>query len=616
MAYKNKTIHFKFLKPINILLIVITSFAVLITGAIALIFLVQNRFSEIDNSILVNILINAFAIVLPIVLFILCIISSIDFTGELAKKNIYVNNLSRFELLSKINILCLEKTNVITDGSLEIKKVVPLHVGATEQYLGQWVSNLLRATNNEGPIFETLKQKYGFELSAGIVSALSYNENIKYSGATFKGGKTIVLGDPQFVPIKNRIGIIKRCEEYINNGCKVLVVGEGKEQISEAGYPSELDAIALIVLKDHIRDDAFETFKWFKDNGTSIKVVSSDNPLSVSVLAAEAGIENANRYISLEGMNNEEIMRIINEYTVFGNANKEQKEFLISAYKLDKQVTAMIGNDDNDISAMKKANFSIAVNNSNDEVKKAADLVLANNSLKSLPETIDESDLYINNLSKVVSLSIAKSLFVIVALVAYVFISLSSKDTFIALPFMFNHFILWDLLINGVASFFLLNKKNREKMQDTFINNVFKKALPILLLQLFGVATVFILFMMQEDQLINLGIDSIEAVIAMNVIIITAFSGVALYDICAPLNKYRKIVVISTLSFAALALFIGGLVTYLSKKTGLILQIPFLAMSGPTYLATAIVIVVLASIYLFISQIIRILKGDVIEDED
>ena len=616
MAYKNKTIHFKFLKPINILLIVITSFAVLIAGAIALIFLVQNRFNEVDNSILVDILINAFAIVLPIVLFILCIISSIDFTGELAKKNIYVNNLSRFELLSKINILCLEKTNVITDGSLEIKKVVPLHVGASEQYLGQWVSNLLRATNNKGPIFETLKQKYGFELSAGIVSALSYNENIKYSAATFKGGKTIVLGDPQFVPIKNRIGILKRCEEYINNGCKVLVVGEGKEQISEAGYPSELDAIALIVLKDHIRDDAFETFKWFKDNGTSIKVVSSDNPLSVSVLAAEAGIENANRYISLEGMNNEEIMRIINEYTVFGNANKEQKEFLISAYKLDKQVTAMISNDDNDINAMKKANFSIAVNNSNDEVKKAADLVLANNSLKSLAETIDESDLYINNLSKVVSLSIAKSLFVIVALVAYVFISLSSKDTFIALPFMFNHFILWDLLINGVASFFLLNKKNREKMQDTFINNVFKKALPILLLQLFGVATVFILFMMQEDQLINLGIDSIEAVVAMNIIIITAFSGVALYDICAPLNKYRKIVVISTLSFAALALFIGGLVTYLSKKTGLILQIPFLAMSGPTYLATAIVIVVLASIYLFISQIIRILKGDVIEDED
>ena len=616
MAYKNKTIHFKFLKPINILLIVITSFAVLIAGAIALIFLVQNRFNEVDNSILVDILINAFAIVLPIVFFFLCIISSIDFTGELAKKNIYVNNLSRFELLSKINILCLEKTNVITDGSLEIKKVVPLHVGASEQYLGQWVSNLLRATNNEGSVFETLKQKYGFELSAGIVSALSYNENIKYSGATFKGGKTIVLGDPQFVPIKNRIGILKRCEEYINNGCKVLVVGEGREQISEVGYPSELDAIALIVLKDHIRDDAFETFKWFKENGTSIKVVSSDNPLSVSVLAAEAGIENANRYISLEGMNNEEIMRIINEYTVFGNANKEQKEFLISAYKLDKQVTAMIGNDDNDINTMKKANFSIAVNNSNDEVKKAADLVLANNSLKSLPETIDESDLYINNLSKVVSLSIAKSLFVIVALVAYVFISLSSKDTFIALPFMFNHFILWDLLINGVACFFLLSKKNREKMQDTFINNVFKKALPILLLQLFGVATVFILFMMQEDQLINLGIDSIEAVVAMNVIIITAFSGVALYDICAPLNKYRKIVVISTLSFAALALFIGGLVTYLSKKTGLILQIPFLAMSGPTYLATAIVIVVLASIYLFISQIIRILKGDVIEDED
>ena len=418
------------------------------------------------------------------------------------------------------------------------------------------------------------------------------------------------------MPIKNRIGILKRCEEYINNGCKVLVVGEGREQISEVGYPSELDVIALIVLKDHIRDDAFETFKWFKKNGTSIKVVSSDNPLSVSVLAAEAGIENANRYISLEGMDNEEIMRIINEYTVFGNANKEQKEFLLNAYKLDKQITAMIGNDDNDINAMKKANFSIAVNNSNDEVKKAADLVLANNSLKSLAETIDESDLYINNLSKVVSLSIAKSLFVIVALVAYVFISLSSKDTFIALPFMFNHFILWDLLINGVASFFLLSKKNREKMQDSFINNVFKKALPILLLQLFGVATVFILFMMQEDQLINLGIDSVEAVVAMNVIIITAFSGVALYDICAPLNKYRKIVVISTLSFVALALFIGGLVTYLSKKTGLILQIPFLAMSGPTYLATAIVIVVLASIYLFISQIIRILKGDVIEDED
>ena len=304
MDNKNKKLHFTFLKPFNILLLVTGAIGLLLVATIIILLAVQNSLS---NGI--ELIIEAAIILLPIALFILGIVASYLFSKSLSDNNISLNKLTRAESLLKIDVLCLEKTGVITDGELEIKKVIPLSTVATEQYLAQWISNYLRAIDDNSHISNALKQRYDFELSAGVAETLPFDEKLGYSGVSFKGGKTIVVGDPQYVNIKNKIGIAKRCEEYINNGYQLLAICEGKELVNEDGYSGELEAIALIILKDHLRNGTFDTFKWFKNNGTTVKVISSDDALATSVVATESGVGGADKYISLEAMGAEEIRR-------------------------------------------------------------------------------------------------------------------------------------------------------------------------------------------------------------------------------------------------------------------------------------------------------------------
>ena len=328
MNNKNKTFHFFFLKPLNILLLVIGVVGLLLLVSIIVLLISQNSLSNIG----IELIIEAAIILLPIILYILIVLISYLFSKGLLKNNISINKLSRVESLLKIDVLCLEKTGVITDDQLEIKKIIPLSTSATEQYLAQWISNYLRAINDNSPISNALKKKYDFELSAGVIDVLPFNEKIGYSGVSFKGGKTIIIGDPQYLNIKNKIGIIKRCEEHIKKGYLLLAICEGKELITEDCYSGELDATALIVLKEHLREGTFETFKWFKNNEIPVKVISSDDAFATSVIATEAGIEGADKYISLEAMGVEEIRKAANEYTVFGRANGGQKQVLIEIF--------------------------------------------------------------------------------------------------------------------------------------------------------------------------------------------------------------------------------------------------------------------------------------------
>ena len=599
---KNKLLHFRFLKSINVVIIVSFVVSLLLTGIVTLIFNAQNKLDS--NAIIV--IINVFLVSLPLVLFVLCIVVSAIFGASLSKKNIGVNKLSHLESLLNIDVLCLEKESAIVDGSLVIKKVIPLKTVATEQYINQWLSNMLRATNDSGTIFDTLNKQFDLELTAGISSVLRYSDEIKYSGASFKGGKTIVLGGPEFVPIKNKIGILKRCEEDINKGCRVLVLAEGKEPISDDGYPGELEAIALIVLKDHVREGAFETFKWFKDNGTDIKVISSDNALATSVNAAEAGIDNADKYTSLQGIEIEIIKDLVSQYTVFGDASSIQKEAIISALKKNQQVM-MIGGSDNSVSAMKASDFAVAMKNSNIDVQKTADIVLNSASLEPLPLAINSSKSFMSNLEKILSLSLAKTALVFVTVLFFALFNNNLKQCL----FVLNHLLLWDIITNGVALLFLAFDKNK-KENNAFLNNALHKAISIAILHIVGVLTVFLLFALQNNQLLSIGLYSIDNVAVICVLLVTIFGIASLYNICSPLNRHRKLVVIIGATLNVLAIAAVMLIAYLNKS----IKSPYLEMGAPCYFVAGIIAMIYSTIYLFIGRVIGVVKGDNLKDEN
>ena len=602
MSHKKVSIRFSFLKSINRVLLVSLIFSILLCGIVALILYGQSKFQDLPLAILV--IVNVLLVSLPIVLLILCIISSALFNADLSKKNISINKLNRFESLLKIDVLCLEKENVIVDGTLTIKKIIPLQTVATEQYLGQWLSNMLRATNDKGAIFDALNKKYDFELSAGVVSSLPYNDEIKYSGASFKGGKTIVLGNPEYVPIKNKVGILKRCEEDINKGCRILVVAEGKEQISNDGYHGELDAIALIVLKDHIREGASEVFKWFKDNGVDIKVVTNDNPLVTSVNALETGIEGADKYISLEGIDDDELDDLVSKYTVFGYATPEQKETVINALNKKGQKVMMVGGNSSDILAMKASSFAVATVEGDEEAQVKADVILDNSSLDSLSTVINSSKVFINNMRKILSLSLVKTILAVVIILLFVIFNNNLKQCL----FVFNHFLLWDLITNGAAAFLLTFDKNNKRAINSFV----KTAIPIAVLQVAGVLSVFFIYALQNNNLFSIGLYTMDNVAVVCVLIIILFGIAGLYSICFPLNRRRRIAVIVGAVLNASTIAAIMLIAYLSYG----LESPYLNMGAPAYFIAAIIAVLYSAIYLFISRIISTFKGDNLEDEN
>ena len=534
----------------------------------------------------------------------------------LSKKKAQIQDFYSVEMLARVDTLCVDKTGTITDGQLIVLKTVLLNRLVKEDYVAQAISNVLHATNDHNSTAEALRKVFDLEISSGVVQALPFSSDNKYSGAVFKGGKSFIIGAPEFMPLKNKLGVIKRCEEFTAQGYRVLVLGAGSGTISNNKYVGELDALAMIIVKDHIRDDAAETFKWFRENGVEIKVISGDAAQTVSAVAAEAGIPNAHKYISLENMSLEEVRAIATEYTVFGRVTPEQKEALVIALKEAKKTVAMTGDGVNDILALKRSDCSIAMASGADAARNVSHIILLDSNFSRLPAVVDEGRRVVNNLQRTASLFITKTIFAIVLTLVFTIASIIKKDPLIQYPFATNHLYLWEIVTSGMAAFFIALEKNSEKIHGSFLGNVFKKALPASALLLSCVLLIFGMLSLQENKVLNVGVFNWNTAVAMSVIAFSVLGTMFLYIVCSPLTKYRKIVLICSASVNVSMLIITAIITYVTGKIEPILSIPYLEMGGASYLTTAITILVLGAIYLFVHYIVKQRKGDQKENED
>ena len=533
----------------------------------------------------------------------------------LAKKKAQIQDFYSVEMLARVDTLCVDKTGTITDGQLIVKKTIILDRLVQEAYVAQAISNVLRATNDRNSTAEALRKIYDLELSSGVQQALPFNSDNKYSGAVFKGGKSFVIGAPEFMPIKNKLGIIKRCEEYTTQGYRVLILGAGNGKIVDNKYAGELDAIAMIVIKDHIREDAADTFRWFKENGVDIKVISGDSAQTVSAVAAEAGVANAHKFISLEGMSIEQVKAIAAQYTVFGRVTPEQKEALVIALKAAGKTVAMTGDGVNDILALKRSDCSIAMASGADAARNVSHIILLNSNFSRLPAVVDEGRRVVNNLQRTASLFVTKTIFAFSLTLIFTLASIIKKDPTIQYPFITNHLYLWEIVTSGMAAFFIALEKNSEKIQGSFLGNIFKKAVPAAVLLVGCVCFMFGFYLLQQNHALNLGIYTRDTATAMSVISFSVLGTMFLYIVCSPLTKYRKIVLIVSASVNITTLIVTAIITYVTNKTEPILQIPYLEMNGIAYLTTAITILVLGAIYLFAHYITNLIKGEK-KDED
>ena len=528
----------------------------------------------------------------------------------LSKKKAQVQDFYSVEMLARVDTLCVDKTGTITDGNLVVKKVITLKASCTDHYISQAVSNVICATRDSNGTARALREYFDLELSTDVLVTLPFSSDNKYSGATFKGGKTFIIGAPEFLPIVNKAGVIKRCEEFTKDGYRVVVLAEGKDTISNNKYSGQLEAIALIVIKDHIREDAYETFAWFKNNGVDIKVISGDSARTVSAIASEAGIANADKYISLEGMTLEQVKDIALQYTVFGRVTPEQKEALIIALKEAGKTVAMTGDGVNDILALKRSDCSIAMASGADAAKNVSHIILMDSNFARLPAVVDEGRRVVNNLQRTASLFVTKTIFAFVLTLVFTLASIIERDPNVQYPFITNHLYLWEIVTTGFAAFFLALEKNSERIQGRFLTNVFKKAIPAAFLLISSVLLIFGMYLLQSNNLLNVGIYNRDTAIAMSVITFSVLGTVFLYKVCAPLSKYRKIVLICSASSNLLALIVTAIVSYAAKITEPVLKIPYLEMSIPAYFVVGIIILLFAAVYLFVYRLVEIHKGE------
>ena len=534
----------------------------------------------------------------------------------LARKKAQVQDFYSVEMLARVDTLCVDKTGTITDGNLIVKKVIPLKASYLDGYIAQAICNVIRATGDKNATARALLSYFDLELSAGVNVALPFNSDNKYSGASFKGGKTFIIGAPEYMPILNKAGVIKRCEDFTKDGYRVVVLGEGNELIKDNKYQGTLEAVALIIIKDHIREDASQTFAWFKDNGVDIKVISGDNVKTVSAIATEAGIANAHKSISLEGMPIGRVKMIAKDYTVFGRVTPEQKEALIIALKESKKTVAMTGDGVNDILALKRSDCSIAMASGADAAKNISHIILMDSNFAHLPAVVEEGRRVVNNLQRTASLFVTKTIFAFVVTLIFMFASIISKDQMLQYPFITNHLYLWELVTSGYAAFFLALERNNERIEGRFLSNVFKKAIPAAALLVSSVCIMFLLYILQSNGLANFGIYTRECAVAMSIIAFSILGTVFLYKVCSPLSKYRRIVLICSASVNAIALIVTAIVSFSMNIVEPVLQIPYIEMNGVSLITTLIVIITLAAIYLFAYQIITIVKKEDSENEN
>jgi len=535
---------------------------------------------------------------------------------SLAKKKAQVQDFYSVEMLARTNVLCIDKTGTITDGSMTVKTFYPLG-GRDKEEIAQIISNVIIATKDDNATAKALRNYFTYDLSSWVNTAIPFNSENKYSAASFKGDKTYVIGAAEFLDLTNQKATMSKIEEYTSLGYRVLVVGQAKDGIKNSKITGSVIPLAIVVLQDRIRPDAIKTFKWFKDNGVAIKVISGDSASTTSEIARQAGIDGAENYISLENMTIENVKQVALYYTVFGRVTPEQKEAIIEMLKENKNTVAMTGDGINDILALKRADCSIAMASGTDAARNVSHIVLMNSDFSVLPDVVGEGRRVINNLQRTASLFLVKTIFAFFFSALFLLLSALNKDGTIRYPFITNNMYIWEILSIGVAAFFLALQKNSEKIQGSFIKNVLKKAIPAAISIILPLITVYGLLILQRNGIFTgvqpdydgtTMLSSSSSAITMCVLIYTIMSFVVLYQVCLPFDRYRKTVFIVLSAVAGLCLIGSGLYCYLTNSPDVLLQINFLSMSGINYLVTALLIVFSASLYLILTHFVVLWK--------
>ena len=472
---------------------------------------------------------------------------------RLGSKNTLVNEMYSIEMLARVNVLCLDKTGTITDGTMKVNEVVPLK-GAKGIDLDVVVASILRATKDENPTALALKKHFTTRKYMQFTKVLPFNSESKCSGAIMEG-KTYIMGASSMVLGPKAQKQVEKVERiYLERGLRVLVLAISTKPFIANKLPIDLEPLALIIIQDNIRAEAYEVIKLFQDNGVEVKIISGDDSVSVSEIARQVGINNAESLLDFSSIDDPS-HHSLEDFTIYGRVRPEQKEGIVTKLQSDGKVVAMIGDGVNDVLALKAAQCSIAMGAGSPAARGVSHLVLLDNNFDVLPSIVDEGRRAINNLQKTWSLFLVKTIFAIIFSFMFVTVGLlGPKGSGIRYPFEPKHLYIWELLSLGIPAFFLSMQPNKERVKGTFMDNVIRRSVPAGILMVVGA---FMLYTTKNfGEMFGMGIgNTSEEMITMSILTISFLSFVILFRNSLPFNRYRLILFL-TLSILAVGVIV------------------------------------------------------------
>ncbi|WP_315121139.1 cation-translocating P-type ATPase [uncultured Clostridium sp.] len=443
---------------------------------------------------------------------------------KLAKKKVLVQDLYSVETLAHVDTLCLDKTGTITEGKMQVSnvdifndKIMPISV---DKALSAFVAEI----GDNNATFQALKEYFQGNDRYEIVDKTTFSSERKWSSITFKGIGSIIVGAPEKLMDKSDFIMPEEKIELQKSGKRVLLLGFSKDIVEEEVLPS-LEIVATIELSDPLRKNAKEMLGFFKSEGVTVKIISGDNPLTVSSISRQAGLEDYESYIDLSTIeNDEEIIDLVDKYSIFARVSPNQKSLIVKALQAKGHTVAMTGDGVNDVIALRQADCSITLPEASDVAKQVSQIVLLNSDFSVLKDVLMEGRRVVNNITSVARIFFIKTLY-------SVMLSILNIITCTPFPFIPIQITLIDLIIEGYTSFFISFEPNGKQIKEPFLKSVLKNSFPYSLVIIINIIILYL-----AAPALNMSVANMTTIMYY---MIGFTSILAVIRVCRPFNKMR-----------------------------------------------------------------------------
>ncbi len=516
----------------------------------------------------------------------------------LATKKTLVQELYCIETLARVDTLCLDKTGTITEGTMKVEDVQLYESGqdsgektidtdaeteagsdsmedATSeadkkklQEMEHIMENLMSVLHDQNATADALRKRFPAKSDLKLVHAIPFSSDRKYSGAVFEEKGTYLIGAAQFLFPEGNEELLAHCSTYAEEGFRILILAHSDEETESTKLPAGLEPVGLFLITDVIREEAPDTLAFFDSQGVDLKVISGDDPVTVSAIAKKAGLKNADHYIDATTITTpEEMQRAVAECSVFGRVTPQQKKQMVQALQAQKHTVAMTGDGVNDVLALKEADCSIAMAAGSDAAKNIANVVLLDSNFGAMPHIVNQGRRVVNNIRSAASMFLIKTIFSVLLSLITIFFG----DAY---PFEPIQMSLISACAVGIPTFLLTQENNYDKIDHTFLRHVFMNAFP-------GAVTitgcVFTIMLVCQN------VYHSNTMLNTACVLVTGWNYMAaLRTVYSPLNTYRKVIIYGMqFVFFGGAVILQNLLTLGSLEFGMIILVFLLMTFSP-----------------------------------